>query len=102
MFLRMKTVVLITIWVFFLIICGPYLLMGVQIALTRPGIGDVKQAQRKIKDGMSKDEVRALLGSPHREDSDEWDYWSNKFVDCILRIHFGPDGRVTDSECWAQ
>jgi outer membrane protein assembly factor BamE (lipoprotein component of BamABCDE complex) len=76
------------------------------IALTtRPGIGDVEQAQSKIKNGMSKDEVRSLLGEPHLQGSeggDEWDYWQTRFVSSILRVYFGPDGRVASSEWWVQ
>jgi hypothetical protein len=68
---------------------------------SRLGIGDVERAQSKIAIGMSKDKVRSLLGHPYREEADEWDYWANAFVGCVLRIHFGPDDCVTSSECWA-
>jgi hypothetical protein len=72
----------------------------------RPGIGDVERAKKKIKPGMTKDEVRALLGRPHRRfdgpEESAWSYWDTVFADSVLRIHFGPDGRVTNTESWAQ
>lgn len=65
------------------------------------GVGDAEQAQRKIRVGMSKAEVRAALGRPHRGEGNEWDYWDSALVvGCVLRVHFGDDDRVTDSEWW--
>ncbi len=72
----------------------------------RPGIGDVERAQSKIAKGMSKEEVRSLLGRPHRQVTDktktfsQWDYWETVFVGSVLRIEFGPDDRVTSSAWW--
>jgi outer membrane protein assembly factor BamE (lipoprotein component of BamABCDE complex) len=71
----------------------------------RPSIGDVEQAQTKIKPGMTKDEVRAVLGRPHRQGEygqygTEWDYWETMFVGSVLRVYFGPDGRVRGSQWW--
>src|SRR5436190_3833836 len=90
-----------------LVVCAPFLYLGVYALSTRPGIGHVEKAQTKIKPGMSMEEVRSFPGKPHREPPGgpayaEWDYWSSRFVDCILRIYFGPDGRVTGSEWWVQ
>src|SRR5262245_29010313 len=97
--------VLLLLCVIGLIAIQPFLYLGIQVLTMRPGIGDVEQAQRKIEPGMSMDEVRSLLGLPHRESPGgpayaEWDYWATRFGDCVLRIHFGPDARVTDSEWW--
>jgi hypothetical protein len=87
-----------------LVVCAPFLAVAVWLATVfltiRPGIGDVEVAHSQIKKGMSKDEVRSLLGTPHREESYEWDYWNSRFVGWILRVHFGDGGQVTSSECW--
>jgi outer membrane protein assembly factor BamE (lipoprotein component of BamABCDE complex) len=101
---RLVSLVLCVIGLF---ACAPFLYVGILALTTRPGIGPVEQAQCRIKPGMSKEAVRSLLGQPHREansgpDNAEWDYWETRFVGSILRIHFGPDGRVTDSEWWVQ
>jgi outer membrane protein assembly factor BamE (lipoprotein component of BamABCDE complex) len=66
----------------------------------RPGIGDVQHAHDQIEMGMTKGEVRSLLGHPHREEADEWDYYQTIFVSSILRINFGPDGRVVEKQWW--
>jgi hypothetical protein len=63
----------------------------------RPGIGNPEKAKAKIEIGMSKDEVRSLLGRPHQtsEDGrgDDWAYHCGGGV--ILLVYFGPDDRVT-------
>ena len=64
------------------------------------GIGDTETAQAMIKIGMSKEEVRSILGPPNRDDDDQWDYWDSAFAGSILRVHFGQDNRVTSSEWW--
>lgn len=66
----------------------------------RPGIGDVEKAQSKIKTGMTKDEVRSVLGRPHEDEGDEWIYWETRFADAKLLVRFGDDNRVTSSAWW--
>jgi outer membrane protein assembly factor BamE (lipoprotein component of BamABCDE complex) len=71
----------------------------------RPGIGDPEQATIKIRNGMTKDEVRSLLGPPHgrgddRQDTIDWTYRCDFFGSTRFRVHFGPDGRVTSTEWW--
>src|SRR4051812_15810505 len=77
------------------IVLGPYLYLGAVIGFvkttSRPGVGDVQQAQARIATGMTKDEVRAQLGSPHQvgigiDKREEWDYWETAFVSSVLRI----------------
>lgn len=52
----------------------------------------------KIKEGMSAEEVVAILGTPHeRHDSSEgesWYYWIDSFGITWFAVWFGPDGRV--------
>jgi hypothetical protein len=87
-----------------LVLCAPILAVAVWLATvvltTRPGIGDVEVAKNKIKNGMSKNEVRSVLGDPHRDRGDEWDYWDTRFAGSILRVHFGDSDQVTSSEWW--
>jgi hypothetical protein len=87
-----------------LVVCAPFLAAGIWLATvvltTRPGIGDVEVAQSKIKNGMSRDEVRSSLGAPHDDRGGEWDYWDSRFAGSILRVHFGDDDQVTSSEWW--
>jgi hypothetical protein len=51
-----------------------------------------------IDEGMSTDEVTAILGSPHTryEGSDgvSWYYWLDSFNIHYFGVRFGPDGRV--------
>ena len=53
----------------------------------------------KIKEGMTKDEVAAILGSPHerfiRADEESWYYWLDSFGIGYFGVRFGPEGRVT-------
>jgi hypothetical protein len=52
---------------------------------------------------MTKDEVRAVLGGPHRQETDRWTYWDSSLVlGSVLRNYFGPDDRVTSSSWWVQ
>jgi outer membrane protein assembly factor BamE (lipoprotein component of BamABCDE complex) len=86
-----------------LILAAIGLLTVATIVLTPcPGVvGDVELAKSKVKNGMSRDQVRSALGAPHREDCYEWDYSDSIFFRGFrLRVHFGDDGRVTSSECW--
>ncbi len=81
--------------------------MGLSLDDFRPGIGDVGEAQKRIKPGMTKDEVRAILGRPRHEmeygrDGSEWRYWETMMVGSVLEIDFGPDDCVTSSEWWVQ
>jgi outer membrane protein assembly factor BamE (lipoprotein component of BamABCDE complex) len=70
-----------------------------EVTLTPVGIGDTRQAETKIQVGMTKDEVRSLLGEPQMigvtYGEDEWDYWEHRFVGSVLQVFFGGDGRVT-------
>jgi hypothetical protein len=105
MLLRKATLIYAAIGLLVLVLNAPFQAVGTWIAIvvltTRPGIGDVEVAKSKIKNGMSKAEVRSLLGVPHRDRGDEWDYWDSRFVGSILRVHFGDDGQVASSESWA-
>jgi SmpA / OmlA family len=92
-----------------LVVCAPFFWLafniGIVVLTTRPGIGDVKQAEIKIEVGMTKDEVRSMLGEPHLTGAcggEEWDYWETVFVSSVLRVYFGPNGRVTSRESWCQ
>jgi outer membrane protein assembly factor BamE (lipoprotein component of BamABCDE complex) len=77
----------------------------------RPGIGyPPEQHLDTIKGGMSKDEVRSVLGRPHMQTDggqDEWTYvpeqWTYRcdfFGGALFRVYFGPDGRVVSREWW--
>jgi outer membrane protein assembly factor BamE (lipoprotein component of BamABCDE complex) len=71
----------------------------------RPGIGDEEDAKLKIQNATTKDEVRSVLGRPHRildggGHGDAWYYRNNLFWGSILRVDFRPDGSVKSSECW--
>jgi hypothetical protein len=71
----------------------------------RPGIGDPEEAKIKIKEGMTKEEVRALLGRPHwprdgSESGDQWTYRCDFGGGTRFRVYFGRDGRVTHREWW--
>jgi hypothetical protein len=52
----------------------------------------------KIKKGMTRDEVEAILGTPHeqfkRDEEERWYYWLDSFGMGYFGVHFGPDGRV--------
>ncbi len=51
-----------------------------------------------VREGMTGDEVRALLGSPHERyvhDREEtWFYWLDSFDIHWFGVFYGPDGRV--------
>jgi SmpA / OmlA family len=104
---RTKLFLLGAIGLLFLVVAGgPYWCMAIDIGIavltTRAGVGDVEKARARIEGGMTRDEVRSLLGRPHREDDVAWDYWETIFVGSVLRIHFGADGRVKYCESWCQ
>lgn len=84
-----------------LIVCVPVVALAIWFITGPPGIGDVGYANSKIKIGMTKAEVRALLGTPHRQCQDEWSYWETR-LGCgnILRVSFGDDQQVISSEGW--
>jgi hypothetical protein len=66
------------------------------------GVGDTDQAMLKIKEGMTRDEVRSLLGEPHEAHvfGDCWLYWEGwPSSGSLLHVHFGPDGRVDERYC---
>jgi outer membrane protein assembly factor BamE (lipoprotein component of BamABCDE complex) len=72
----------------------------------RLGIGDPKQAGSKVQEGMTMDQVRSLLGSPHGRGEDHegiyWTYRCDFFGGTLFRVHFGPDDRVTRRDWWVQ
>src|SRR5262249_25048807 len=74
------------------------------------GIGDLDQAMLKVQEGMTKDEVRVLLGRPQRVEfgegtgsgvfGDGWYYREQVFGGSYLIVHFGPDDRVVQRYFW--
>jgi hypothetical protein len=52
----------------------------------------------KVKEGMSADEVRALLGRPHeastRQEGEFWYYWLDSYSISWFCVRFGSDGHV--------
>jgi hypothetical protein len=52
----------------------------------------------KIQEGMSEEEVAAILGPPHdrvkRGDGERWYYWIDSFGLSWYCVRFGPEGRV--------
>lgn len=52
----------------------------------------------KIKQGMTRDEVEAVLGRPHeqfkQDDGESWYYWLDSFGIGYFGVRFDPDGRV--------
>jgi outer membrane protein assembly factor BamE (lipoprotein component of BamABCDE complex) len=55
---------------------------------------------KKVKEGMTQEEVEALLGPPHnRHDEggghESWTYYTHPFGFFYDGIQFGPDGRVS-------
>ncbi len=54
----------------------------------------------KIREGMSGDEVKAILGPPHQRnknnDRETWIYWTESYGGYWVGVDFGPDGRVTN------
>jgi outer membrane protein assembly factor BamE (lipoprotein component of BamABCDE complex) len=66
-----------------------------------------RDEMRQLLVGKTKDEVRTLLGRPSDEDAGpahHWDYRNvthdpaGDLIDPLLRVHFGPDGRVSAVE----
>lgn len=51
-----------------------------------------------VKEGMTRDEVRGLLGNPHQVHSlhgeESWSYYLDPFGIDWFGVSFGPDGRV--------
>jgi outer membrane protein assembly factor BamE (lipoprotein component of BamABCDE complex) len=89
----------------FLCICFVVLALDLRLDDFRPGIGyPPEQHKDKIKEGMTRYEVRSLLGSPHgRDDSESAIYWTYRcdfFGGALFRVHFGPNDRVTSTEWW--
>jgi SmpA / OmlA family len=63
-------------------------------------IGSYEAGKKKIKEGMTKEQVESLLGPPHgrsdRSDgSASWYYWIDSFGIAWFGVQFGTDGRVT-------
>jgi SmpA / OmlA family len=54
---------------------------------------------RKITQGMSRDEVLEVLGTPHERgnqaDEEKWYYWLDSFGIGLFWVYFDADGRVT-------
>jgi hypothetical protein len=52
----------------------------------------------KVKEGMTADEVVAMLGTPHERhkqgERESWFYWIDSFSISWFGVDFGPDGRV--------
>jgi hypothetical protein len=52
----------------------------------------------KIDEGMSKDEVTAILGNPHerfkQDEQEKWFYWFDSFGIGWFGVDFGSDGHV--------
>ncbi len=52
----------------------------------------------KISEGMTRDEVSAILGNPHElfktDDEESWYYWLDSFGIGYFGVRFGPEGRV--------
>jgi hypothetical protein len=72
--------------------------------IVRIGYGNYPIYRRpdgKIKEGMSADEVVAVLGTPHErvkeKDGESWYYWIDSLGIDWFRVSFGPDGRVTET-----
>jgi hypothetical protein len=55
----------------------------------------------KIQEGMSQDEVVAILGTPHerhgRADGEGWYYWIDSLGILYFGVQFGPDRKVTST-----
>ena len=55
--------------------------------------------RNKVREGMSGDEVRAILGPPHQRkrsnDRETWIYWIDTYGGSWVGVDFGADGRVT-------
>jgi hypothetical protein len=55
----------------------------------------------KITEGMTADEVVAVLGMPHQrlqlDDAERWYYWIDSFGMSYFGVTIGPDGRVKDA-----
>jgi outer membrane protein assembly factor BamE (lipoprotein component of BamABCDE complex) len=92
---------LVAIFAWAALFCGS---IGLRLDDFRPGIGDPEQAKAKIRGGMTKDEVRSVLGRPHGQwdgpHGSRWVYRSDAVGSCLLSVEFGPDDRVTSSEWW--
>jgi hypothetical protein len=78
--------------------CGPSLLFRLQHAT--PPIAEVPTGL--IQEGMSPDEVRALLGPPHVVESYhssqvKWLYWRDAIRLEWYSVWFGTDGKVTSA-----
>lgn len=55
----------------------------------------------RINEGMSVDEVEAILGTPHeknkRDNEETWFYWIDTFGVHYFAVGFGPDRRVVNT-----
>ena len=54
---------------------------------------------KKIEQGMTRDEVESILGNPHERmdggvGEGSWYYWIDSFGIRYFRVHFGPEGLV--------
>jgi hypothetical protein len=71
-----------------------------------PGIGyPPEQHMITIKEGMTKDEVRSVLGEPHRigaDGGDDWTYRCDRAGGTLFRVRFGLDERVTERFWWLE
>jgi hypothetical protein len=79
--------------------CGPSVAFRLHYGL--PPLG--RDPNGVIKEGMTGDEARALLGAPHNINEQHpervyWHYWLDAILLNYFRVYFGPDGKVE----WAQ
>jgi hypothetical protein len=49
----------------------------------------------KITEGMTSDQVKAVLGTPHERHGDSWYYWIDSLGLYYFAVQFGPNGLVT-------
>src|SRR2546423_140319 len=50
-----------------------------------------RSGRQKIAEGMTKEEVKEALGTPHEINGDTWYYWEDAYSIIYLRVHFGSD-----------
>jgi hypothetical protein len=68
--------------------------------LVRLGYGNYpvgRDAESQIKKGMTRDEVTAIVGTPHEQHDDVWYYWLDSFGIRYFRVFFDDEGRVTST-----
>jgi hypothetical protein len=70
-----------------------------QIVRMHYGNAPLQRYPHEIHTGMTKDEVRAAIGTPHHQfddgDRERWYYWLDSYGLSYVAVWFGSDGRVT-------